>query len=92
MTLTFEKPDIDTFRNLALAYHALEKCGNMPCILNAANEVAVEAFLGDRISFLEISDIIETCMDRMPYISSPVFEDYHSTDLETRIKAKELIG
>jgi 1-deoxy-D-xylulose-5-phosphate reductoisomerase len=90
--LTFDKPDMDTFRNLALAYHALERCGNMPCILNAANEIAVEAFLTDRIGFLEISDVVETCMGKMPYISTPVYDDYSSTDYETRIKAKELIG
>ncbi len=92
VSLTFEKPDTETFRNLKLAYDALEKCGNMPCILNAANEVAVEAFLEDRLGFLEISDVIETCMGKMPYISTPAFEDYSVSDYETRIKAKELIG
>ena len=92
LTLTFDKPDTETFRNLALAYEALDRRGNMPCILNAANEIAVEAFLHDRLGFLEISDIIETCMVKMPYISTPAYEDYSITDYETRIKAKELIG
>jgi len=89
--LTFDKPDTATFRNLDLAYHALEKNGNMPCILNAANEVAVEAFLSDKLGFLEISDVIETCMGKINYISSPCYEDFTDTDFETRIKAKELI-
>ncbi len=92
ISLTFEKPDTETFRNLKLAYDALQKCGNMPCILNAANEVAVQAFLEDRLGFLEISDVIETCMVKMPYISAPAIEDYSISDYETRIKAKELIG
>ncbi len=92
LTLTFDKPDTRTFRNLVLAYEAIEKCGNMPCILNAANEVAVEAFLHDKLGFLEISDVIETCMGKMPYISAPDYEDYSITDYETRVKAKELIG
>jgi 1-deoxy-D-xylulose-5-phosphate reductoisomerase len=91
-TFTFDKPDTGTFRNLDLAYQAVEKCGNMPCILNAANEVAVDAFLNDRLRFLEIPDIIEACMMKMPYITSPGFDDYTHTDQETRIKAKELIG
>jgi 1-deoxy-D-xylulose-5-phosphate reductoisomerase len=91
-TLTFDKPDTSTFRSLDLAYHALEKNGNMPCILNAANEIAVEAFLSDRLRFLEISDIIETCMGKISYIHSPGYEDFTNTDLETRIKANELIA
>ena len=70
VSLTFKKPDTDTFRNLILAYDALRKCGNMPCILNAANEVAVEAFLQDRLGFLQISDVIETCMAKMPSIGA----------------------
>lgn len=90
-SLTFEKPDTTTFRNLALAFEALKQGGNMPCILNAANEIAVAEFLRERIGFLQISEIIEQCMAKMPYIASPYFEDYIQTDKETRIKAQELI-
>ncbi len=90
--LTFEKPDMETFRNLALAFDALARGGNMPCVLNAANEVAVAEFLKDRIGFLEMSDVVERCLAKMNYIASPTLEDYVSTDRETRIKAKELIN
>jgi 1-deoxy-D-xylulose-5-phosphate reductoisomerase len=90
--LTFEKPDTETFRNLALAFEALSRGGNMPCVLNAANEVAVEEFLKDRVGFLQMSDIVERCLAKMDYIASPVIEDYVNTDRETRIKAKELIN
>ncbi|MDA0195503.1 MAG: 1-deoxy-D-xylulose-5-phosphate reductoisomerase [Bacteroidetes bacterium] len=89
--LTFEKPDLETFRNLGLAYEAMNKKGNSPCILNAANEVAVAEFLKDRVSFLGISDVVENCLAKMPYISSPTLEDYVNTDKETRIKALEII-
>lgn len=89
--LTFEKPDVGTFRNLQLAYDAIEKGGNHPCVLNAANEVAVAEFLKDRIGFLEISDIIAECMTKVHYMSDPTLEDYVNTDKETRIKATELI-
>jgi 1-deoxy-D-xylulose-5-phosphate reductoisomerase len=89
---TFEQPDMDTFRNLSFAFEALRKGGNLPCIMNAANEIAVAEFLQGRLGFLEISDVIETCMAKMPYISSPGFEDYIHTDKETRIKAQELIN
>jgi 1-deoxy-D-xylulose-5-phosphate reductoisomerase len=90
--LTFEKPDTETFRNLALAFEALGRGGNMPCVLNAANEVAVAEFLQDRVGFLEMSDVVERCLAKMDYIASPTLEDYVSTDRETRIKAKELIN
>jgi 1-deoxy-D-xylulose-5-phosphate reductoisomerase len=90
--LNFEKPDLDTFRNLAFAYKALRMNGNMPCIVNAANEIAVEAFLNDQVRFLEISDIIEACMENIPFIAKPGYEDYFLTDKETRIKAKEIIS
>jgi 1-deoxy-D-xylulose-5-phosphate reductoisomerase len=89
--LNFEKPDMKTFRNLALAYTALDKCGNMPCILNAANEIAVDAFLKENIKFLQIPDVIEDCMQKLPFIASPRLEDFVNTDKETRIKAKEII-
>jgi 1-deoxy-D-xylulose-5-phosphate reductoisomerase len=90
--LTFEKPDTETFRNLALAFEALKKGGNMPCVLNAANEVAVAEFLKDRIGFLEMSTLVEQCLAKMPYISNPGYDDYVNTDMETRAMAKELIG
>lgn len=89
--LTFEKPDFETFRNLGLAYEAMNKKGNSACILNAANEVAVSEFLKDKVSFLGISDVVENCLVKMPYISSPTLEDYVNTDKETRIKALEII-
>ena len=91
-TLTFEKPDTETFRNLALAFEALERAGNMPCVLNAANEVAVAEFLKDRIGFLEMSDIVEKCLEKMHYIKSPAYDDYVNTDKETRIRAFELVN
>ncbi len=90
--LTFEKPDTETFRNLALSFEALSRGGNMPCVLNAANEVAVAEFLQDRVGFLEMSEVVERCLAKMDYIASPTLEDYVSTDRETRIKAKELIN
>ncbi len=90
-SLTFEKPDMETFRNLALAFDALDKGGNMPCVLNAANEVAVAEFLKDRLSFLEMSAVVEQCLHKMDYIKNPSYEDYVQTDQETRIKAFEII-
>jgi 1-deoxy-D-xylulose-5-phosphate reductoisomerase len=82
--LTFEKPDLETFRNLGFAFEALKKSGNMPCILNAANEVAVDAFLKDKVGFLEMSDIIEFCMQTVNFIEKPTVEDYIETDKSTR--------
>lgn len=89
--LTFEKPDTETFRNLALAFEALGRGGNMPCVLNAANEIAVEQFLEDRIGFLEMSEVVERCLEKMDYIAKPVLEDYVNTDRETRRRARELV-
>jgi 1-deoxy-D-xylulose-5-phosphate reductoisomerase len=91
-SLTFEKPDTETFRNLALAFEALNRGGNMPCVLNAANEVAVEAFLKDRIGFLEMPDVVERCMEKMHYIANPNYEDYVHTDTESRARALEFVG
>ncbi len=91
-SLTFEKPDMETFRNLALAFEALKQSGNMPCVLNAANEVAVAAFLEDKIGFLEMSDVVEQCLSKIDYIGAPTYDDYVATDKETRIKALEWIG
>ncbi len=82
--LTFEQPDLERFRNLALAYEALHQGGNMPCIVNAANEVVVDAFLHDRISFLGMSDVIEYTMQHTPFIAKPTYEDYVATDREAR--------
>jgi 1-deoxy-D-xylulose-5-phosphate reductoisomerase len=90
-SLTFEKPDTETFRNLALAFEALNRSGNMPCVLNAANEVAVAEFLNDRISFLDMSRLVERCLEKMDYIKTPSYDDYVYTDKETRIKAFEFI-
>lgn len=89
--LSFEKPDTKTFANLALAYEALNKGGNMPCILNAANEVVVNAFLNDKLSFLKMSEVIEKCMATVPFIKLPSYADYVACDKETRLKAQELI-
>jgi 1-deoxy-D-xylulose-5-phosphate reductoisomerase len=90
-SLTFEKPDTETFRNLALAFDALEQAGNMPCILNAANEVAVAEFLKDRIGFLDMSEIVEKCLERVSFVRAPSYEDYVNTDKEARIRANELV-
>ncbi len=82
--LSFEQADKETFRCLDLAYKAMHKNGNMPCILNAANEVAVSLFLQDKIRFLEIADMVEEAMEQIPFIAEPSVEDYFSTDLLTR--------
>ena len=90
--LTFEQPDTKRFRCLALAYEALNKGGNMACIVNAANEVVVSAFLKDRISFLRMSEVIEESMAKVPFILTPTYEDYVATDAEARRIAESLIG
>ena len=90
-TLTFEAPDMTRFRNLALAYEALHQGGNMPCIVNAANEVVVAAFLKDQISFFGMSDVIEKAMSAVPFIQSPTYSDYVETDAETRRIAAEMV-
>jgi 1-deoxy-D-xylulose-5-phosphate reductoisomerase len=89
--LTFEQADTKIFRNLAISYEALKKGGNWPCILNAANEVAVEAFLEKRLGFLEIPDVIEKTLDKLTFIKAPALEDYFNTDLQARRVAKEQI-
>jgi len=81
--LTFEKPDLETFRNLGLAYEALNLGGNMPCIINAANEIAVAGFLNNTINFLAISDVIEKCMQKITFIARATHDDYLNTDKET---------
>jgi len=90
-TLTFEEPDKETFRNLALAYEAMKGGGNLACTLNAANEVTVEAFLNDSIGFLQIAEINEMCMQKMNFVKKPSLEDLINTDKEVRILAKSLI-
>ena len=90
--LTFCQPDYGNFRNLALAYQAMETGGNMPCILNAANEIAVEAFLDDQIKFLQIPQVIEQCMKSIGFISNPSYEDYLLTDAEVKKYARILIS
>lgn len=89
--LTFERPDTKTFRNLDLAYEALNQGGNMPCILNAANEVAVAAFLDDKIHFLKMAELIELCMGHIAFMPQPTIEDYMISDHQTRECAAELI-
>jgi 1-deoxy-D-xylulose-5-phosphate reductoisomerase len=90
-SLTFEKPDMDRFRNLKLAYMAMESGGNMPCTLNAANEVVVDAFLHNNIGLLEMSSVIEKTMEKIHFIKSPVYEDYVETDTEARKLARTYI-
>lgn len=89
-TLTFEEPDMERFRNLAFAFEAARQGGNMPCILNAANEVVVAAFLQDRVGFLQMSDVIEQTMRKASFIVNPSYEDYVATDAEARRLAAEL--
>jgi len=89
--LTFEQPDTKIFRNLAISYEALRKGGNWPCIMNAANEVAVEAFLKKKIGFLDIPNVIENTLVKSAYLKAPVLEDYIESDRQARLVANELI-
>ena len=90
-SLTFEEPDTQRFRNPAFAYEAIYKGGNLPCILNAANEVAVAAFLQDKIGFLQMSNVIEQAMAKATFIANPTYEDYVQTDKEAREIAVQYI-
>jgi 1-deoxy-D-xylulose-5-phosphate reductoisomerase len=90
-TLSFEEPDTRTFRNLTLATEALYKGGNLPCVLNAANEIAVFAFLRNRIGFLDMTDLVERTMQEMPFIEHPTLEEYFDSDGEARNFAASLI-
>ena len=90
-TLTFDEPDTKTFRNLALAIEALHKGGNLPCVLNAANEIAVYAFLRNRIGFLDMTEVVEQTIQKMPFIEKPTLEDYFESDGEARSFAASLI-
>lgn len=90
-TLTFEEPDVKTFKNLALSKEALVRGGNLPCVMNAANEIAVYAFLRNRINFLDMTDVIEKTMQKVTYIESPTLEEYFESDGEARNFAADLI-
>ena len=89
--LTFEKPDLQRFRNLQLAFEAADRGGNAPCVLNAANEVAVAAFLQDKIGFLAMSDLIADTMAAMAFVGQPTYDDYVVTDREARTFASALL-
>lgn len=91
-SLNFEKPDLETFRNLQLAYDALERGGNAACVLNAANEIVVDAFLKDKVGFLEMSDIINETLNDVDFVKQPSLEDFIETDKISRIIAIELIN
>ncbi|MGP1420795.1 MAG: 1-deoxy-D-xylulose-5-phosphate reductoisomerase [Tannerella sp.] len=91
-SLTFEEPDMGRFRNLAYAFEAIRKGGNMPCILNAANEVAVAAFLEDRAGFLQMSDVIAQTMEKATFVARPTYDDYVETDAEARRIAAEFLN
>ena len=90
--LTFEQPDKETFKNLELAYRAMDKGGNMACILNASNEIAVEAFLKDQISFLEIAEVNERAMNEIEFIEKPTIEDLMETDANTRASVRSFLN
>lgn len=90
-SLSFEKPDLDAFPCLGLAYEAIRRGGNVPCVMNAANEVAVKAFLEDRIGFYDIPAIVEKCMDGAPFAATPSLDDIFATNEETAARANELI-
>lgn len=89
--LTFESPDLKKFRNLALAFEALKSGGNIPCAMNAANEVAVKAFFKNEVGFLQMPDIIEHCMKNISFISQPSYDDFVETDAESRTLARNYI-
>ena len=89
--LSFERPDTDTFKNLSLAYKAMDLGGNAACVLNAANEVAVDGFLNDKIGFLNMSDLIDNCLEKINFVNNPSLEDLIESDKETRILAKKLL-
>jgi 1-deoxy-D-xylulose-5-phosphate reductoisomerase len=90
-SFTFAEPDHEKFRNLSLAYHALNKGGNMPCVLNAANEIAVSAFLSGEAGFMQIPDIVEHTLENSEYIASPDLESLEATDKHARETAKKFV-
>ena len=91
-TLTFSSPDVDTFKCLPIAYYAIERGGNIPCCMNAANEMAVTAFLANELSFLQIADVIEQTIQEISFIATPSIEDYIATDEASRLIAKNIIN
>jgi 1-deoxy-D-xylulose-5-phosphate reductoisomerase len=91
-TLTFEAPDLGTFRHLPLAYNAMQRGGTAACVLNAANEIAVAAFLQDKVSFLGMADVVAECLHRVPYLAAPTLADYAATDAEARRVTAKLLG
>lgn len=91
-TLTFEEPDLNRFRNLAFAYEAIARGGNMPCILNAANEVAVSHFLQDKLGFLQMSDVLEATMQKATFVQNATYQDFVETDAEARRIALSIIN
>ena len=91
-SLTFEKADSNTFRNLSLAYLAMEKGGNAACVLNAANEIVVDAFLKDKIGFLQMSDVVENCLEKATFVPNPNYDDFVNSDHEARELAQRLIN
>jgi 1-deoxy-D-xylulose-5-phosphate reductoisomerase len=90
-TLNFEEPDYKTFRNLTLAIDAMKKGGNLPCVLNAANEIAVYAFLKNRVGFMDMTDVIERTMEKVPFIEKPTLDEYFESDGEARSYAADII-
>ncbi|MCH7409208.1 1-deoxy-D-xylulose-5-phosphate reductoisomerase [Belliella sp. DSM 111904] len=90
-SLTFEKPDLETFQNLQLAFDAMKNGGNAPCVLNAANEIVVAAFLRDQVGFLEMSELIEATMSKVDFIEKPSLQDFVDTDKMARAYTNELI-
>jgi 1-deoxy-D-xylulose-5-phosphate reductoisomerase len=90
-SLTFEEPDLKTFRNLVLATEALKKGGNLPCVMNAANEIAVYAFIRNRIGFLDMTDLIERTMESIPFIEKPTLQQYYDSDGEARSLAADIL-
>jgi len=89
--LTFEKPDKEVFRSIKIAYEVLEKSGNMPCVFNAANEMAVAAFLEEQIRFTDIFDVLEKTLNKVSYLRQPKFEELTASDTEARREAKQII-
>lgn len=89
--LTFDEPDLRTFRNLGLAIEALNKGGNLPCVMNAANEIAVYAFLRNRIGFIDMTDVIEDTMNKVAFVAKPTLQDYYDSDGEARSYAADMI-
>jgi len=90
--LNFEKPDTETFSCLGIAYDAMREGGNRACVMNAANEIAVKAFLEDKIGFLQIADVIEKTIGKIPFVKNPTLDDYVQSDAEARRIALEIVA